>query len=138
MEIAGNPVAHLRLASSATDGLAIVYLEDVAPDERVTYASQGVLRLAFRKRAAGNGSAVSADPFHTYLRADMTPMVPGAFQNVAIGLSPIAALIRKGHRLRVAIAGADAGNLERLPATGDATLTIARGSKTYLDVPHGR
>jgi uncharacterized protein len=135
MEIVGNPVAHIRLSSTATDGLLIVYLEDVAPNGRVTYVSQGLLHLAFRKLASGDDSAVSADPFHTYRRADMMAMAPGAFQNVVIAISPIAALIGKGHRLRIAFAGADAGNLEQLPGTGAETLTIARGDETYVELP---
>ncbi len=134
-EIAGDPLAHIRLASSRSDGLLIVYLEDVAPDNRVTYITQGVLRLAFRKLAEGDDSAFSADPLHGYRRADMRPMRPGGFENISLGLSPIAALVRKGHRLRVAIAGADDGNLERLPAAGDATLSIARGGDSYVEVP---
>jgi putative CocE/NonD family hydrolase len=135
MEITGDPIAHARLASSATDGLLIIYLEDVAPDGRVTYITQGVLRLAFRKIAVGDDSAYSADPFHAYRRADMKPMTSGAFENILVGLSPIAAYIHKGHRLRIAIAGADDGNLERLPAEGDAILTIGRGANSYVEVP---
>jgi len=133
MEIAGSPVAHLRLASSAPDGLAIVYLEDVGPDGRVTYVSQGVLRLAFRKRAVDD-SGYSADPFHDYRRADLRSMTPGASEDMVIGLSPIAALIGKGHRLRLAVAGADAGNLERLPKTGEDVFSVASGHLSYLEL----
>jgi uncharacterized protein len=138
MEIAGDPVAHIKLASSATDGLLIIYLEDVAPDGRVTYISQGPLRLAFRKMVQGDDSAYSADPFHTYRRSDMAPLKPGVPEDIVVAISSIAALIRKGHCLRVAIAGADAGNLERIPAQGDADLTIVRGAESYVEVPHAR
>ena len=138
MEIAGDPVAHIQLASSATDGLLTIYLEDVAPDGRVTYISQGVLRLAFRKLVDGDDSAYSADPFHAYRRADMAPLTPGAAENIVVAISPIAALVRRDHRLRVSIGGADAGNLERLPAQGDADLTIVRGAESYVEVPHAR
>lgn len=135
VEITGDPIAHVRLASSATDGLVIVYLEDVAPDHRVTYITQGLLRLAFRKVAASNDRAYSADPLHTYRRADLRPMIPGTFENILIGLSPIAALVHKEHRLRIAIAGADNGNLERLPVEGDVSLAIKRGADSYVEVP---
>jgi predicted acyl esterase len=116
----------------------IIYLEDVAPDGRVTYVSQGDLRLAFRKLVRGDDSAYSADPFHSYRRSDMAPLTPGTLADIVIAISPIAALIRKDHRLRVAIAGADAGNLERIPALGDADLTIVRGAESYVEVPHAR
>jgi predicted acyl esterase len=138
MEVAGDPVAHIKLASSATDGLLIIYLEDVAPDGRVTYISQGALRLAFRSLAHGDDSAYSADPFHTYRRSDMAPLKPGVSEVIVVAISPIAALIRKGHRLRVSIAGADADNLERIPAQSDADLTIVRGAESYVEVPHAR
>ena len=134
-EIAGTPVMHLRLASSATDGLVIVYLEDVAPGGRVTYVSQGVLRLAHRKLVASEGREISADRFHSYLKADMEPMKPGEAEDITFAISPIAALIKKGHRIRVAIAGADDENLERLPQHGDVTLSLERGAGSYLDLP---
>jgi putative CocE/NonD family hydrolase len=138
MEIAGNPIAHLRLASSATDGLVIVYLEDVAPGGRVTYVSQGVLRLAHRKLAAPGEREISADRFHSYLKADMAAMTPGVAEDITIAISPIAALIKRGHRIRVAIAGADKDNLERLPQRGDAMLSLERGTGSYLDLPLAR
>jgi predicted acyl esterase len=86
----------------------------------------------------GDDSAYSADPFHAYRRSDMAPLTPGAPEDIVVAISPIAALIRKGHCLRVAIAGADAGNLERIPAQGGADLTIVRGAESYIEVPHAR
>ncbi|HEX4295791.1 MAG TPA: CocE/NonD family hydrolase [Rhizomicrobium sp.] len=125
MDIAGNPTAQLTLASSATDGEVIVYLETVSPKGAVTYLAEGVLRLAHRKDAAG--AAPSGDPLHTHLAADASPMIPGKAEPVRIALTPIAVRLRKGDRLRVAIAGADADTLERIPARGEATLTLMRG-----------
>ncbi len=43
-EITGQPIVKLRVASTHTDGNFIVYLEDVAPDGRVTYLTEGELR----------------------------------------------------------------------------------------------
>lgn len=124
-EFIGNPVAHLTLASSTSDGMAIVYLEDISPHGAITYLTEGVLRLADRR--ASSGTTPSGDPLHSYLAADASPMIPGKAEAIAIALSPIAVRLHKGDRLRVAIAGADADNLERIPAHGDATLTIMRG-----------
>ncbi|HEY6621835.1 MAG TPA: CocE/NonD family hydrolase C-terminal non-catalytic domain-containing protein [Steroidobacteraceae bacterium] len=138
MEITSDPIAHVRLTSSATDGLLIIYLEDVAPNKGVTYITQGALRLAFRKTAVSDDSAYSSDPLHTYRRADMSPTKPGRFENVLVGLAPIAALVHKQHRQRIASAGADNGNLERLLAVGNATLNIAVGSDSYVEVPRLR
>lgn len=133
-DFAGSPVAHLRLSTSAADGLVIVYLEDVAPGGRVTYITQGLLHLANRKLASAD-TGVSADPLHSYLRADTAPMVPGKAEDLAIAISPIAARIRKGHSLRLAIAGADDVNLQRIPAQGDETFVLESGPATYVEIP---
>lgn len=124
MTLAGNPVARLTLASSTTDGEVIVYLEDVAPGGSVVYLTEGELRLSDRKLLDGD----TDNPRHSYLAADAAPMIPGKVEDIAITLSPIAVRIAKGHRIRIAIAGADAGNLERIPAEGEETFTITLGT----------
>jgi len=124
-QIAGDPVAHLNLASSSEDGAVIIYLEDVRPNGSVVYLSEGVLRLLHRKQSPA--SASSADPLHSYLKSDEAPMTPGKAEDIELRLSPIATKIRKGERIRIAIAGADAANLERIPASGPETFTLAHG-----------
>ena len=132
--IAGDPVADLTIASSRPDGMVIVYLEEVLPNGRVVYLSEGVLRLAERKLAT---AAVGADALHSYLKGDAAPMTPGRAEPIKIALSPIAAIVRKGERLRIAIAGADSGNLERVPASGPETLEIGRShaAPSFIEIP---
>jgi putative CocE/NonD family hydrolase len=132
--IAGAPEADLTVASSAPDGMVIVYLEDVLPSGRVVYLSEGVLRLAARKISA---TPVGADPLHSYLSADAAPMTPGRAEPIRIALSPIAVVIHKGERLRLAIAGADSDNLERIPAAGPETLDVHRGgaAPSFIEIP---
>jgi predicted acyl esterase len=64
-------------------------------------------------------------------------MVPGQVERVTFRLQPISVMLRKGHRLRLAIAGADDGVLERVPAEGTPTLTIHRDprSPSLLELP---
>ena len=128
IEIVGDPVAKLTLASTATDGEVIVYLEDVAADGRVTYLTEGLLRLADRKISNDAAPTVSSDPLHTYLSADVAPMIPGKAELIEIRLSPIAVRLPKGDRIRIAIAGADEANLERLPPSGNSTMTVMRSA----------
>ncbi len=129
IEIAGDPLANLTLSTTATDGEVIVYLEDISASGKIIYLTEGELRLDHRKLST---VASSADPLHSYLSADVAPMVPGKAETIEIGLMPIAVRIRKGERIRVAIAGADNGNLERIPATGNPTLTLVRGPSTIM------
>jgi predicted acyl esterase len=114
--------------------MVIVYLEDVLPDGRVVYLTEGVLRLSARKLAQ---APVGADPLHSYLSADQAPMIPGRAEQIRIVLSPIAVVVRKGERLRLAIAGADVDNLERIPAAGAETLEVRRTRKSpsFVEIP---
>lgn len=128
LQIAGTPVLSLRLASDHTDGVVLAYLEDVAPDGRSRYVTEGGLRLIHRKTSK-NPYLDQATPYHSFKRGDARPMTPGKIEPVAFQLWPIAALIRKGHRIRLAISGADADTFDRIPATGRPTLTIRRGGK---------
>ena len=56
---------------------------------------------------------------------------------VTFRLWPIAALLKKGHRLRVAIAGADADTFARIPAKKETTLRVARGGSlpSFVEIP---
>jgi hypothetical protein len=132
--IAGDPELDLTVATSAGDGMVIVYLEDVLPSGRVVYLTEGLLRLADRKLAA---APVGADPLHSYLGKDASPMTPGRAEPIRISLSPIAAVVRRGERLRIAIAGADADNLERVPTSGPASLSVERGrhAASFIEIP---
>lgn len=127
MEITGNAVATLHLSSTHEDGVVIVYLEDVSPGGRVTYITEGLLRLIHRKPAGDRVPYASGMQFHTYLRADGTPMKPGEIASITIGLHATSTLVRKGHAIRLAIAGADKDSLARIPATGTPVLAVHRG-----------
>jgi putative CocE/NonD family hydrolase len=132
--IAGDPEADLTIASSTPDGMVTVYLEDVLPNGRVVYLTEGVLRLAARKISP---TRIGADPLHSYLNGDAEPMTPGRPESIRIVLSPIALIVRKGERLRLAIAGADSDNLERIPAAGPETLEVGRAAAapSFVDIP---
>jgi putative CocE/NonD family hydrolase len=49
VEITGSPVLTLVMASTAGDGAVHAYLEDVAPEGRVTYLDEGIFRVIHRK-----------------------------------------------------------------------------------------
>ena len=130
----------LNLASDREDGALFVYLEDVDPEGRSRYVTEGGLRLIHRKTVP-NPYFEGEEPYHSFARADADPMPPGEAVTVSFRLWPIAALVRAGHRIRVAIAGADAGMFDPVPADGNATLTVYRGgadgSRIELPVVEG-
>ena len=138
VEITGSPIAHVLLDSSTPDGALFVYLEDEAPDGRVTYLTGGGLRLRFHGVGRDRSGTKHLGPVHTFTRAEARAVRPGETILLRFGLNPISALVDKNHRIRVAMTGADADTFERLPAAGPPPrFVIKRGkdSSSYVELP---
>ena len=136
-EITGSPTVSLVLSSTHTDGALHVYLEDVAPEGRVTYITEGEFRLLHRKITEKPLPYIPLGPAHSFLRTDAEPLLPGQPAEVAFSLFPTSVVLRKGHSIRVAIAGADASMFRRYPAEGIPTLTVFRQKDrlSYVELP---
>jgi putative CocE/NonD family hydrolase len=137
LEITGHPVVTLEVTSTASDGAFIVYLEDVAPDGLVTYITEGELRALQRKISRARPPYRVFGPYHSFRRAGAQPLVPGRVAELRFLLWPTSVLIRKGHRIRVAIAGADDGTFARIPAAGHPVITVGRSrtQASAIDLP---
>jgi hypothetical protein len=86
----GRPVAELWLSASEPVAQVAVKVADVAPDGTSALVARGVLNLT---RRGGLSTAV--------------PMDPGRIERVDVPLQVCGAIVPAGHRLRIAIAGAD-------------------------------
>ena len=129
-EITGHPIITLFVRSTHEDGLFIAYLEDVAPDGRVTYITEGQLRAVMRRVSDEASPYKKMGPHHSQLRADAMPLIPGEVAELNFELWATSVLIREGHRLRIAIAGADKDTFTRYPLDGgEPTITIERNSR---------
>lgn len=128
LQIAGSAVITLRMASDREDGSLFVYLEDVDPEGRSRFVTDGGMRLIHR-RVSPNPYFEDEVPYQSFTRADAEPMPVGEAVEVTFRLWPTAALIHAGHRIRVAIAGADIDTFDLLPADGDITFTVHRGGE---------
>lgn len=127
MELAGTPSVRLFVASTTKDPAFFAYLEDVAPDGRVTYLTEGLFRAVNRRPAGQAGLPyVQSSPAKTYARDDAEPMVPGRVAEVEFPTFPVAALLKAGHRLRLSLAGADASAFRRYSEGRDETWQVAR------------
>ncbi len=90
------------------------------------YLSEGELRLALRG---------GADPIRpSFLRADTSLLTPDRAIEIAIRLHNVSAVVPKGYRLRLALAGADRDTFGRYPPDGDPTWTLFRAT-SYIDIP---
>lgn len=138
LEITGSPVLTLRMSSTTSDGAIHAYLEDVSPRGRVTYLDEGVFRVIDRKEVdPGILPYQPLGPAHSFLRADAEPMKSGEATTIRFSLFPTSVLLRKGHSIRIALAGVDASLFRRYPATGASTWTVYRevGRSSFLELP---
>lgn len=134
-EITGHPIIELFVSSTHTDGLFIAYLEDVAPDGRVTYITEGQLRALTRKTPSAPPPYKKLGPHRSELRADAMPLVAGEVTPLKFELWATSVLIRQGHQLRIAIAGADKDTFLRYPRDGgEPTITVQRNSRYPTNV----
>ena len=127
-EITGSLILTLYVASSEADGAFHVYLENVAPDGKVTYITEGILRAIHHPVSDETPPYVHLGPYHSFNRADAAPLVPGEVTEIKLNLYATSVLIEAGHSLRVAIAGADADTFDRYPAEGTPVWTVQRNS----------
>ena len=128
MELVGSPELCLVLATDQADGLVTAHIEDIAPDGRVTYLTEGLLRLLHRK-TEGKSCDPSPGTKRAFTRAESAPVVPGEKMEIELALLPVAALIRKGHYLRLSLAGADAGFFPTLTGDRPASWLVSYGGQ---------
>jgi putative CocE/NonD family hydrolase len=105
-----------------------VYLEDVDPSGRVLYITEGQLRLLHRKISEDAPPYRLFGPHHSYLSKDAEPMVPGEVAVVEIAMHPTSVRFDRGHRIRLAVAGADKDTFARIPENETPTWAIERNA----------
>jgi len=116
LEVTGHPVATVYLSANATDTTLFVYLEDVTPEGQVHYVTEGELRALHRKwqPTESTTDSVLSIPNHTFRRADAAPLIPGEVVPLTLDLLPVSYQFKKGHRIRIALAGADKDHFQLL------------------------
>jgi putative CocE/NonD family hydrolase len=120
LEITGAPIADLFITADRTDGAFFVYLEDVDARGTVRYLTEGELRGLDRTVSTATPIYAAVGPYHSFLREDARELVPGQVAELKFAMMPISVRIPAGHRIRIAIAGADAegGRTYLPPASG--------------------
>lgn len=124
VEITGHPEAVVWLSTTASDGAIFVYLEDVEPSGKRHYITEGVLRFLHRKVSESPDHDRTIGPYRTYRHQDITPVVPNSEMELRVGLLPTSWLLKAGHRIRLAIAGADSRHFSRVPVGETPILTV--------------
>ncbi len=137
VEVTGVPVVWLRVASTHDDGAFFAYLEDVAPDGRVTYVTEGMLRARHRKVSDAPPPYRTFGPVHSYTRADAMPLVPGETADLPFELLATSVRLKAGHRIRLALGGADRSMFAMYPPGVAPTWTVTLGgaAPSWLELP---
>jgi uncharacterized protein len=137
IRITGTPRVSLQLFSTHADGALHVYLEDVAPDGRVTYITEGILRLIHGTSESELLPYEHPGPPRSYLRGDARPLVPGELVQVELPLFATSVRLETGHRIRVAISGEDTSTFARYPRDEAPVVTVVHSpaSLSLLELP---
>ncbi|MFC5677909.1 CocE/NonD family hydrolase [Aeromicrobium endophyticum] len=124
--ITGYPELTLTMRTSTRDAALFVYLEDVDPDGRARYVTEGTLRLAF---AGSSYVDTDGNVRRDFRRADLCP-VPDEGVNFSLTLSPTSWKVGAGHRLRLAISGCDVDNFAHVPVGQVPRFSFLHGQRT--------
>jgi len=128
--ITGHPLCTIFLKPSGSDCALFAYLEDVAPDGIVRYVSEGEILAGNRAALTSQVSYKTVWPQRGFHHADYVPLKPGETTEVKLELMPISFMFKKGHRIRVALAGTDADHFEipQWAKVGDSFDVLSGGS----------
>jgi len=136
-EITGQIIACLYISSTHDDGAIFAYIEDVDDEGNVTYITDGEFRVIHRKISLNQPPYKTLIPYHSFLEKDASPLIPGEIAEIKFGLHVTSVLIKKGHKLRIAIAGCDKDTFSRYPTEGRPTISVyhSKNHASYIDIP---
>jgi putative CocE/NonD family hydrolase len=137
VEITGHPIITLYLSTMHEDGAIIAYLEDIDENGRVYNITEGELRFIHRKISLEEPPYKIMVPYHSFKRKDSQPMVPGKITEIKFGFLPTSFMIKKGHKIRIALSGADKHTFSRYPNTSEPIILIQRNktNPSHIDLP---
>ena len=91
-----------------------VLLEEVYPDGRSRYVTEGVLRASHRATADAPWGDNLGLPFQRSFESDVAPLPDGEPAELVMDLHPTSTVFNAGNRIRVTVMGADADNAEEI------------------------
>ncbi|TYP75306.1 CocE/NonD family hydrolase [Aquimarina intermedia] len=123
LKVTGHPRVLLQITSNQKNADLYVYLSDVDSTGNVHYVSETKLRTNWHKTFNNDGIVnyqydVKPDiPWHSFRREDFVtnPLKIDSVTPIELSMQPISWKFRKGHKVRIAIAGADLENYELNP-----------------------
>jgi putative CocE/NonD family hydrolase len=102
--------ADVWVSTTRSEAALAVRVDDVDPLGRAVPISTGLQSVAFRAVDTSRSRYMNGEmiqPWHPYTVASRLPVVPGQPMWVPVEVFPAAALIKAGHRLRIAISASN-------------------------------
>jgi putative CocE/NonD family hydrolase len=136
MQITGNPVLHMWISSTATDGDFFVYLEEVDADGVSWYLTEGILRASHRLTAQPEWDNMGL-PWNRGFEEDIIALTPGVPAELVCTMPPTSNILDEGHRIRVTVTCADKNNFLTPELSPPPTVTIYRNTdyRSYITLP---
>lgn len=126
-ELTGHVVADIWMTADQPDAALFAYLSEVEGDGTVRYVTEGLLRALHRAECAPTEKHRTTWPVHPFTRAAAQPIVPGEPVRMRIALLPISWGFKKGSRIRLSFAGADADHCMQVPHGRPPEITLLFG-----------
>jgi putative CocE/NonD family hydrolase len=135
-ELTGHPIVHLWMSTNAPDLNFFAYLEDVAPDGKVSVITDGRLKASMRALATPPYSYFDL-PYHRMFEEDRQFLKPGELAELVFDMLPLSRVFAQGHRLRITVTNADPREKDRDPISPAPTVNILRdrSHSSYVTLP---
>ncbi|PTX58471.1 hypothetical protein C8P63_11658 [Melghirimyces profundicolus] len=134
LKFSGPIAAKIYASTTAREAVLSVRITDVAPDGTSTELTAGWLAASFRETDESKSRTIQGEnlqPWHPFTRESVKNVTPGEIMPLDVEIFPTNAVIKQGHRLRVAIGPSDFPHaVSPLPQLADQTggvLTLHHG-----------
>lgn len=114
MELTGHATAEIYLSSDAKDVQLFVYISSVDKFGKATHITEGQFRGLHRKESNKKSPVPTFAPYHTFNKEDAMEWIPNKVEKIHFELIPTSHLIKKGERIRISLAGADADHFDEI------------------------
>jgi putative CocE/NonD family hydrolase len=139
-EITGHPVVHLWVTSTAKDGNFVAWIDDIGPDGKSLFVSDGALRGSHRNLTSKQPWDDMGLPYHASTAADSIPLPQVEPTELLFDAYPMSYVFKKGHRIRLTVTGGEKNTYQQPPGfdrENPPTIRVYRGGDhaSYVDFP---
>jgi putative CocE/NonD family hydrolase len=133
LEVTGHPVVQLWVSCNTSDVDVFAYLEDVDANGFSHYVTEGRLR-ALHRAQSHPPYAFAGLPYHSGNVGDVKVLKPGVTAKLAFDLLATSYVFKAGHRIRIAIMGADMDNFHTPERVIPPVLSVYRNKSLASNV----